>query len=249
MIIFSPEGASSVLFDGRASHTTLPKYSLGLVLRSSLIASQVSLQGISERQSKYSCRSVARNTTYKQCSTCRKTLPTFQFNNWSRSKDGLHSSCRACTSRYLRNYSAKHKSKIRKYAREWRQKNPLESKAIHCSDNSNRRAREYGCVGKITTDEVLMVWKNDNYCCHLCANGVALIGRNLTLDHAFPLEFGGDNLLSNLRTLCQSHNSREYIRIKRQFKASLQLQASNEQPISGEPSSSQVRREPESAGR
>jgi hypothetical protein len=231
MNIHNPGAASSVLFDGRASHTTLPKYSLGLVLRSSPVASQVSLQGISERQSEYSCRSVARNTTYKQCSTCRKTLPTFQFNNWSRSKDGLHSSCRACTSRYLRNYSAKHKSKIRKYAREWRQKNPLESKAIHCSDNSNRRAREYGCIGRITTDEVLTVWSNDNYCCHLCANGVALVGRNLTLDHTFPLEFGGENLLSNLRTLCMSHNSLEYHRHKRQLKASLQPQeATHEQP-------------------
>lgn len=50
----------------------------------------------------------------------------------------------------------------------------------------------------------LAVWKRDNFQCVICRSG-----EDLTVDHIVPVSKGGSDDMDNLRTLCQSHNSKK----------------------------------------
>lgn len=65
--------------------------------------------------------------------------------------------------------------------------------------NANAQARKYGASGRITTADVLELWKRQPTC--------ADCGTGRGLDHVQPIRLGGLNEPSNLRNLCRFCNA------------------------------------------
>lgn len=126
------------------------------------------------------------------------------------------------------------KEAIKQKVREWRLANPERkretSRAWHIAhrveDNKkaaenlrlhpewrhtgsvNRRAREMGAPGKMTTREWLAFCDAIGNRCMCCNRSV-----KLTVDHVIPLSRGGTNGIENVQALCGRCNSRKSIKV------------------------------------
>ena len=155
----------------------------------------------------------------KQCKQCRRNLPVTEFYHYPKNADRLLNICKADfrearVRRYHDNPDARRRD--REQAHRWRKENPLRSKAQRAANSANARACKSGSHGRLTADDVLAVWETNGYRCAVCKKNLAKKDRDLTIDHQDPLEFGGSNTPDNLRCACQSCNSKEYWKCRRE---------------------------------
>lgn len=104
---------------------------------------------------------------------------------------------RARVQGYRRTWTSRNPHKVKAYAKAWRDRHPLVAQILNAIGSANRRARELGVPGDLTTGFVLSLPR----ICALCGSTDAL-----TLDHIVPFSRGGTNLLGNVRLLCHRCN-------------------------------------------
>jgi 5-methylcytosine-specific restriction endonuclease McrA len=158
-------------------------------------------------------------TDKKLCTKCGEQKNKDEFYT---TKTGLSAYCKICTRQNALQWQKDNPEKHREHSRTGRLKRYWNSpdkyreaerlwKARHPDkrhqDRRNRRAREKGSVGTITTQE----WQalKEFYCftCLCCGKQEPEI--ELTHDHVKPLVMGGENTIENSQPLCGSCNRRK----------------------------------------
>ena len=81
----------------------------------------------------------------KRCSRCGKTKPVSEFCKNRRSKDGLHSYCKACKGAYSRAWAEANRERRRAQNREW-------SKAHLARRSVMQRSTRYGLAYSVTLE-------------------------------------------------------------------------------------------------
>jgi 5-methylcytosine-specific restriction enzyme A len=174
----------------------------------------------------------------KECSKCRRVLPTAMFHRGHKQPDGRVAYCKDCVREYAQqrgDYFAEYAARpeVRERRRAWH-KSPAAKAASKAALQAYRRkhpdlAREWHRNYLRAHPE-----KNQEYCNRhrmrklgnggdftaaawttLCAQydyRCLACGRRteLTIDHIVPVSLGGSNDISNIQPLCQSCNSAKH---------------------------------------
>jgi 5-methylcytosine-specific restriction endonuclease McrA len=102
------------------------------------------------------------------------------------------------------NYRAKNRAKVREANKRWRQENPIKVLEHRRRYGSFRRMK--GSTGEAVIDRTISligILERDNYTCHICNKHIdfSLPYRHklsATIDHLFPISFGGKHTWDNV---------------------------------------------------
>lgn len=97
-----------------------------------------------------------------------------------------------------------HKEQSQKSIKKWKMSNP--EKVVISSQK--RRALVLNADGTITEKEWTELVKKYNHSCLCCGTKE----NKITLDHIVPLSLGGKHTIDNVQPLCQSCNSKKYLK-------------------------------------
>ena len=111
---------------------------------------------------------------------------------------------------YQRKWRVRHRADILDYARTYRKEKP-EVKRL---SEATRRARKAGSNGRVTIDQIMVLWRQQQGKCVYC--GAALLD-NYEIDHKTPLARGGTHDFSNIQLLCASCNRKKHTKTHTEF--------------------------------
>ena len=97
------------------------------------------------------------------------------------------------------------------YMKDYRPKWRAANKERDNFHSRTRRARRKNAEGFFTFDEWKLLKRQYGYTCLMCGKKEPEI--KLTIDHIIPLIKGGSNYIENIQPLCQSCNSKKYLKI------------------------------------
>lgn len=92
----------------------------------------------------------------------------------------------------------------------------LYGRMAHRAGSINTQAKNRGCYGKLTKDDLLELWKShgginkgneviNDAQCNICHDQFDLFGeRSYIIDHILPIAYGGENSVENIQFLCPS---------------------------------------------
>lgn len=150
----------------------------------------------------------------KWCPRCQQTLPASSFHLSRTTASGLNSYCKGCNSAKGKEYrggtryckcgaelahnqrtcvscvSAREKAGKARQRRSLKQRRPWVARA----QKMNKRAREYGAIGRVTNEEIQQLMESP--CARCKATGT------IEVDHVVSLYIGGANTVANLQPLC-----------------------------------------------
>lgn len=114
-----------------------------------------------------------------------------------------NNSCVACLHEATNKWRLKNKEKVRKYEREYNQKNP----EVKIRSEAKRRAIKLKSGGTFPKEDIDKLFQSQNGLCPAC--GVDLKSSGFHIDHRIPLSRGGSNWPENLQLLCPADNVRK----------------------------------------
>jgi hypothetical protein len=114
----------------------------------------------------------------KACTGCGEEKDTADFNRTKRTKDGLHSQCKSCTT-----------EKYRAYCKEQRESNPIDWKRRQMLADAKKRAKKFNLPCDLTLDDI-------GYTTHCPVLGVHLSWENV--GQALPTSPSLDRLIPEL---------------------------------------------------
>jgi len=144
----------------------------------------------------------------KGCPKCNQSLPLSAFGADRSRPSGLHCYCKECINVAARSRPADHTSRVkqRERIRQARVEAPLRTKSREAAAAHNRRAKQYGVPGRLTTQHVLWIWDYHGHKCKDCGTR-----EDLTLDHVKPMSLGGTNWPANLQVACRACNYERWL--------------------------------------
>lgn len=165
------------------------------------------------------------NQEKKLCNTCKKNKAYDMFYKNKNSKDGLHSQCKECRSKWLvdnkkhiaeysKKYKEEHKDEIRKYSSYYNKT----MKHKICKKNNKHRRRDLAKNSTITNNQLLELQQNAKVC-YWCND--PLKNKNVHIDHYVPLAKGGNHTLENLVISCQKCNAKKHTKDPIEFANSI----------------------------
>jgi 5-methylcytosine-specific restriction endonuclease McrA len=168
----------------------------------------------------------------KTCSKCGVRKPKIEFSSYPRSKDNLHSWCKACLRKLANdNYDperaarlhaerqaspeyramkktasdrwhAEHPDKAKSASDAWREANPERYQATNRAGGARRRSRVRNAPGSYTIEDVLAQYGRQKGRCFWCHGKVD----KYHVDHVVPLARGGSNGPENIVIACPACN-------------------------------------------
>ncbi len=148
----------------------------------------------------------------KKCNKCLESKSADKFYKNSKSKDGLHGTCKPCFRERQRARSQKFRQENPEYDRQWRKNNAAKKRQLlreWQKNNRNRvrgyeharRARMAGAFAdcqRFSQEFIRSVYKSCLKCGSLA---------ELEIDHVIPLSKGGTSTIGNYQILCRSCNA------------------------------------------
>lgn len=158
----------------------------------------------------------------KFCRCCQTLLSAESFHKSTKSKDGLHSKCKECVSKYFKTYYVLNKEKIDAKNNAWAKNNADRLREINktkvkksraasskrwrqanhdkvIAQKRTRRSRKRGAKTYVVSAKELKTLYS-RPCC-VCGSKI-----NIEIDHIVPLSKGGDHSIGNLQPLCKPCN-------------------------------------------
>ena len=158
----------------------------------------------------------------KKCKDCGKRKPLDQFSKSKGMKDGRRNRCKECTRLTQKVYRANNPDKVQAWAaavvakgpaykaklnKQWKTNNPEWARIVQVANNANWKAKKLGVPGKITPDELKILFESFGNQCLVCGD------LNWQVDHIEPfLNKDGTvnkrctNTIDNVQPLCRTHN-------------------------------------------
>lgn len=151
----------------------------------------------------------------KTCSKCSETKSLNEFPRDSGRPDGRHSICRSCRKKQRADYYSNNRELEIDRAANWNAEHPDVMREHRQVAAANRKARDLGVPGVLTTAEWQQCKHQFGYCCVDCGLHESDLNGNingqqtcLTIDHVIPFTNSDcRNGISNIVPRCLQCNS------------------------------------------